>query len=246
MRVVREGTLYQLTFSNPEGLSVNSYLIDENDGLTLIDTAVTFAVPGILQVASEIGKPITKILLTHGHHDHTGGLDALKQVFPDARVYLSGREARVLAGETALDPGEPDTPIRGIFPKNLKRRDFILLREGDRIGSLLALAVPGHTPGSMAFLDTRNQAMIAGDALQTAGGIAVAGQLRPSFPYPAKGTWNNRVALESVRKLRGYLPALLAVGHGDLLHRPLVEIDRAIAEATENLQNETAGEVIVG
>jgi glyoxylase-like metal-dependent hydrolase (beta-lactamase superfamily II) len=239
MRIIHVNTFYQLTFYNSKSLSVNCYLVEENDGLTLVDAAMPDSSLEILQSADKIGKPITRIVLTHLHHDHVGALDALKQVIPDVLLYISSREARLMVGDHTLDPDELDTPIRGIIPKNLKTRADVFLQEGDQIGSLLALAAPGHTPGSMAFLDTRNNALIAGDAFQTEGGIAVAGQLRPLFPFPAMGTWNKQAALESALKLREYRPSLLAVGHGEMLKQPCAEMDRAIVEAEYNLNLES-------
>ncbi len=239
MRIIRESTVYQLTFYQGESLSVNCYFVEENDGLTLVDAAIPASSKGILQAADTIGKPITAIVLTHAHHDHIGALDAIKERIPNVPVYISSREARLIAGDMSLDPDEPDTPIRGIIPKNLKTQADVLLQEGDRIGSLLALSAPGHTPGSFVFLDTRNNALIAGDSFQTAGGIAVAGQLCPSFPFPAYGTWNKQSALESARKLRGYRPSLLAVGHGEMLKQPCADLDRAIAQAEYNLKHQS-------
>lgn len=234
MRIIRENTLYQLTFL-PRMFPVNCYLVEEDDGLTLIDAALPYSSKGILQAALKIGKPIKRIILTHAHDDHVGALDALKEVLPDVPVYISSRDARLLAGDRTLDPHEPNTPIRGGVSDKLKTRADVLLHEGDRVGSLLAVAVPGHTPGSMAFLDTRNDFLIAGDALQIRGGIAVAGQIRPLFPFPAFGTWNKQAALESARKLRQYRPSLLAVGHGTMLKQPGTAIERAITEAEQNL-----------
>lgn len=236
VRVIREETVYQLTFL-PRMFPVNCYLVEEEEELTLVDAALSYSSGGILQAAGEIGKPITRILLTHGHDDHVGALDALKEALPDVPVHVSLRDDRLLAGNRSLDPGEPDTPIRGGVPKRLKTRGEVLLREGDRIGSLLAVATPGHTPGSMSFLDTRNHALIAGDAFQTRGGVAVSGQLRPWFPFPALATWNQRIALESARKLREYRPSLLAVGHGVMLTQPGAAIDQAIAEAEGRLED---------
>jgi glyoxylase-like metal-dependent hydrolase (beta-lactamase superfamily II) len=222
----------------PRVFPVNCYLVEEDDGLTLIDAALPYSLKGILRAADRIGKPIARIVLTHAHSDHVGALDALKRNLPQVPVCISARDARLLAGDRSLDPGEPDTPVRGGVPKRIDTRADILLRDGDRIGSLLALAAPGHTPGSMAFLDTRNGALIAGDAFQTRGGIAVSGQVRPLFPFPAWATWNKRAALESARKLRDVNPTLLAVGHGEPLKRPGTMMDRAIAEAERNMEQE--------
>lgn len=141
-------------------------------------------------------------------------------------------------GDLSLYEDEPKTPIRGIFPKTNKSKADILFQGGERIGSLLALFTPGHTPGSMSFMDTRSSSLMAGDTFQTAGGLAVAGQIRPSFPFPALGTWNKKIALESARKIQSYRPSLLAVGHGELVSDPLAEISKAIAEAEFILEQE--------
>lgn len=232
MRMIRKETVIQLTFM-PRMFPVNAYLVEEEDGLTLIDAALPYGAKGILQAAARIGKPITRIVLTHAHGDHVGALDALKQALPDAKLYISARDARLLAGDKSLDGDEPPTPIRGDVPKpgKIAAKPDVLLQDGDRVGSLLAVATPGHTPGSMSFLDTRSRALIAGDAMQTRGGVAVSGQMKPWFPFPAMATWNKDVALDSVRKLRQLKPSLLAIGHGRMLSDPAQAIDRAIAEA---------------
>lgn len=234
MQIHQENSLYQLTFL-PRWFPVNCYLVEEDQSLTLVDAALPYSSKGILQAAAQIGKPITRIVLTHAHEDHVGALDALKEALPEVPVYISARDARLLAGDRLLDPGEPDTPIRGGVPRKLRTRADVLLQDGDRIGSLLAVAAPGHTPGSMAFLDTRTRSLIAGDALQTRGGTAVSGQLRPWFPFPAMATWNKQAALESARKLREYRPSLLAVGHGRMLKQPEAAMDRAIDDARRNV-----------
>jgi glyoxylase-like metal-dependent hydrolase (beta-lactamase superfamily II) len=81
-----------------------------------------------------------------------------------------------------------------------------LLKPGDRVGSLEVIASPGHTPGHVAFFDVRDKALIAGDALQTRGGIAVSGDLRLLFPFVAMATWNKPVALTSAKTLRALTP----------------------------------------
>lgn len=236
MQIRREKMLYQLTFL-PRAFPVNCYLVEEEDGLTLIDAALPYSAKGILQAAAKLGKPITRIVLTHAHDDHVGALDALKQSLPDVPVYISSRDARLMDGDRSLDPHEPNTPIRGGVSDKLKTRPDVLLNDNDEIGSLVAICAPGHTPGSMAFLDVRTKALIAGDAFQIRGGTAVAGQVRLLFPFPAFGTWNNHVALETARNLKTLNPSLLAVGHGRMMLQPDAAMGHAIMQAERNLQN---------
>lgn len=234
MKIVREEYLNQLIFM-PRVFPVNCYLVEEEEELTLIDAAMPYSVKGIAEAVSKLDKPLTRIILTHAHDDHLGALDALKQIYPEAVIAISERDALLLAGDKTLLPGEPTTPIKGGVPRKVKSRPEQLLKEGDRMGSLEAVSAPGHTPGSMAFLDTRTGALIAGDAFQLRGGIAVSGQIRPLFPFPALATWNKEEALASARKLRKLRPTLLAVGHGALLPSPEAAMDHAIARAERAL-----------
>jgi glyoxylase-like metal-dependent hydrolase (beta-lactamase superfamily II) len=227
MRLIKKGYLYQVTFM-ASVFPVNCYLVEEAEGLTLIDAALGFCTKGILKAAETIGKPITKIVLTHAHEDHVGALDSIKELLPEVPVYISIRDHRLMNGDRSLDSHEAQTPIKGGVPKKLKTRANILLKEGDLIGSLTAIETPGHTPGSMSFIDLRTKALIAGDALQTRGGMAVAGDIVPWFPFPAFGTWSKETALTSVRKLVGYQPDLLAVGHGEMVMNPVKEMEQAI------------------
>jgi glyoxylase-like metal-dependent hydrolase (beta-lactamase superfamily II) len=215
---------------------VNCYLVEEEDGLTLIDAALPYSMKGILSAAEMIGKPITKIILTHAHEDHVGSLDRIKEEVPDVPVYISVRDNRILNGDTSLDEHEHQAPIKGGVPKKLKTRANILLKEGDLIGSLAAIETPGHTPGSMSFIDTRTKALIAGDAYQTRGGVAVAGDLMPWFPFPAFGTWSKETSVASAKKLVGYRPKLLAVGHGEMLENPIEAMEKAIKNLEQKLR----------
>lgn len=230
MKVTKREDLYQLAFL-PNIFPVNCYLFEEEKELTLIDAALPFSAKGIVSLARKIGKPITKIVLTHAHDDHVGSLDLVREYYSESNVYISKRDARLMEGDRTLDPSEPNTPIRGGVPKKLKTRANILLNEGDRVGSLLSISTPGHTPGSMSFMDTRTKAIVTGDALQTRAGIAVAGKIQPFFPFPAFGTWNKDVAIESAEKIKAYNPSILAVGHGPMLSNPSDAIEKAITEA---------------
>jgi glyoxylase-like metal-dependent hydrolase (beta-lactamase superfamily II) len=210
---------------------VNAYLVEEEDGLTLIDTAIPGSAKAIRAAAEKLGRPIVRIALTHAHGDHIGSLDALAGALPGVEVVISDRDARLLAKNKTTDPGEPpEAKMRGSYP-GAKTKPTRTLSEGDRVGSLEVVAAPGHTPGHVAFLDTRDRTLIAGDAFSTLGGMATSAKANPLFPLPVIATWHKPTALESARKLRALDPARLAVGHGPIVDAPGTAMDKAIARA---------------
>src|SRR3954468_14154741 len=85
---------------------VNAYLVREDDGLTLVDTALPRSQGAILKAAQRIGAPIVRIALTHAHGDHIGSLDALVAELAGVEMLITARDARLLAGDKSLDPGE--------------------------------------------------------------------------------------------------------------------------------------------
>jgi glyoxylase-like metal-dependent hydrolase (beta-lactamase superfamily II) len=211
--------------------SFNCYLVVEDDGFTLVDTNLPGSASDILAVVGEAGADIRRIALTHAHQDHVGSLEALHGELPDAEVLISERDARFLRGDRSIDAGEPQAKPRGNYIE-VDVEPTGLLSAGDRVGSLEVVPSPGHTPGHVAFLDTRDRTLVAGDAYQTRGGVAVSGTLRPLFPLPALATWHKATAIESARMLRDLEPERLAVGHGRVLESPIGAMDRAIADAS--------------
>ncbi|HLZ23598.1 MAG TPA: MBL fold metallo-hydrolase [Ktedonobacterales bacterium] len=210
---------------------INCYLVREEDDLTLVDTGLAGSAPAILEAARTLRAPIRRIVLTHVHMDHAGSLDALHAALPEAEVIVSTREARLLARDFSLDANEPQVKVRGGFPV-CATRPTRTVAPGERIGSLEVIAAPGHTPGQVAFLDIRNRNLIAGDAISTHFGIAVAGISKMLFPFVAMGTWDKPTALRTAQALRALDPARLAVGHGPVLEQPAAAMDAAITEAT--------------
>ncbi len=232
MKVQDHGNnLIQLTYYG----FVNVYLLREDDGFTLIDTALEGCARSIVQVARQFGQPIVRILLTHAHADHSGGLDAVHALVPDAQFVMPARDARFLSGDMSLDAGEPQDRLRGgwVIRKTAPDR---LVQEGERVGSLEVIATPGHSPGHCSFLDLRDRTIIAGDAFQTMGGVAVSGTFKPLFPLVYYATWHKGLALASARKLRALEPSRLAVGHGRVLKEPLAAMDHVIAQAARKVE----------
>jgi glyoxylase-like metal-dependent hydrolase (beta-lactamase superfamily II) len=209
---------------------VNAYLVREDDGLTLVDTTMKAGVGGIVAAAEALGAPIRRIVLTHAHDDHVGGLDALAARLPDAEVVISARDARILAGDKTLDPDEPQTKLRGGL-HGAKTTPTRTIAPGDRVGSLLAVAAPGHTPGQLAFLDERDGTLICGDAYATVATVATCARPSLRFPLPGVATWHKPTALQTAKELRALEPSRLAPGHGSIVEAPGAAMDRAIARS---------------
>jgi glyoxylase-like metal-dependent hydrolase (beta-lactamase superfamily II) len=205
---------------------MNAYIVHEDDGLTLVDTTMN-ASDQLIAAAQQLGAPIRRIALTHGHGDHVGSLDALREKLgADVPVLMTELDAKILAGEQV----EFSDKKRGSWPK-IKTKPDLLLSPGDRVGSLEVIASPGHTPGHVAFLDTRDGSLIAGDAFLSLGGLQVPN--RPTWPFPLvwMGTCDRGQALESAVALRALSPELLVLGHGKAVTSPQGPMDAAVARA---------------
>jgi glyoxylase-like metal-dependent hydrolase (beta-lactamase superfamily II) len=209
---------------------VNAYLVREDDGLTVIDTMLPRSSKPILAAAEELGAPIVRIALTHAHGDHIGSLDELAAALPGVEVLISTRDARLLAKDMSLDPGEPQDKLRGSLP-GAKTRATRTLEPGDMVGSLEVVGSPGHTPGHVSFLDRRDGTLLAGDAYSTLGGVATPARPNPRFPLVYFATWHRPTALASARALRALDPKRLATGHGRIVDSPGAAMDAAIAKA---------------
>jgi glyoxylase-like metal-dependent hydrolase (beta-lactamase superfamily II) len=204
---------------------VNAFLVREDDGFTLVDTTIR-AADALIGAARAAGGTIARIALTHGHGDHVGSLDALKERLDGSvEVLMPELDARIHAGEKVVEGKLP-----GSWP-TLQTKPDATLSAGDRVGSLEVVASPGHTPGHVAFLDTRDSTLIGGDVFTTYGGAAVSNHFHLRFPFAAMATWDKAKDLGSARALRALDPAVLAVGHGPALSDPGAAMDAAITRA---------------
>jgi glyoxylase-like metal-dependent hydrolase (beta-lactamase superfamily II) len=206
---------------------VNAFLAQEDDGFTLVDTTLGGAADDLIAAASQANGSIRRIVLTHGHGDHVGSLDALKERLGDSvEVLMPELDARIHAGEKVVEGKVP-----GSWPK-LRTRPDVMLSAGDRVGSLEVIASPGHTPGHVSYLDTRDETLLVGDVYTTYGRVAITSHFYLRFPFAAMATWNKAADVESARGLRALEPAILAVGHGPAVRDPGRAMDRAIREAS--------------
>ena len=126
---------------------VNCYLILEEDGYTLVDANLKGSEEDILRAAGN--TPIKRILLTHSHIDHVGAVDALAvRVTAWCSERLNAPFPYYAHRPTCPSaPGEVGE-IRGKSP-GIQSPVSLVIEEGDRIGSLLAISTPGHIHGHL-------------------------------------------------------------------------------------------------
>ena len=188
---------------------VNAFFVREEDGLTLVDTTIPRTADDFLAAAGNV--PIVRIALTHGHNDHVGSVDALKERLGDA-VQLCVPEGDAGMGTFHAPPD-------------------VLLAAGDRVGSLEVVPTPGHTMGHVSFRDTRDGTVIAGDVFSSIGGLRVTSHRNLRFPLVSMATVDKALDVESARHLRSLDPPVLVVGHGNPVRNPGEAMDAAIERA---------------
>jgi metallo-beta-lactamase class B len=130
------------------------YLIDTGAGLILINSGAPGSYPLIKANIEALGfktSDIKIITSTHGHWDHVGDLASFQKDAPDARTYMSERDAPVLESGGHLDYRRPEG--RGIIYDPVKVD--VRTRPGDHIKlgntDMTVLQAYGHTPGATSF-----------------------------------------------------------------------------------------------
>lgn len=197
----------------------------------LVDTTLAIGAARILEVAAERfgseSRPAA-ILLTHGHFDHVGALEALLGIW-DVPVYAHPLELPFLTGRADYPPPDPAVGkglmarLSPIFPDrgiDISPATKALPVNGDVPGApgWRAVATPGHSPGHVAFFRASDRLLIAGDAVTTTkqeSVFAVATQKQELHGPPAYFTIDWDAAHRSVSTLASLRPVMVASGHGE-------------------------------
>jgi glyoxylase-like metal-dependent hydrolase (beta-lactamase superfamily II) len=150
---------------------------------------------------------VTDVFLTHGHGDHTAGASQL----PRARIHLGDGDVALAAGKATPEAlmvrvmalVMPAPPVTTTDP--LTGAATIDVGEGK---SVKAVPVPGHTPGSYAFLF--DGVLFVGDIM-----VLKQGRLEPTPRLFDPRPEENRAAIRSLKlQLAGDTVDIVCTAHG--------------------------------
>jgi glyoxylase-like metal-dependent hydrolase (beta-lactamase superfamily II) len=216
---------------------INFYLIEGPDGLILIDAGVPAHLEQLRGLLAGLGRSLADVravLLTHGHLDHTGLAHTLQEA--GAVIWIHERDAAILhdGPRSATRHAKPE---RSMLPYLLRRPSSLALPlqlaragaftapavqnaqvfDADQVledvpGAPQAVVLPGHTPGSAAYLFADRGLLFTGDALVTEDGLS--GHTGPTIVSRCF-THDSRAALAALDRLDELTADLLLPGHGE-------------------------------
>jgi glyoxylase-like metal-dependent hydrolase (beta-lactamase superfamily II) len=207
--------VYQLTYR-----AVNVFLIAE-EKLTLIDTGYHAAAPRIIDCIYSLGRrpaELNLIILTHCHLDHTGSMRELKKV-TGARIAC--HIADIMKEDKPLPYPQPVqralnlplfSPLRSRWGIAAHEVD-IKLKGGEelpRLGGMIVVHTPGHTPGSICLFSPNFKLLFSGDTLTRKGERIV--------PVRRSVSLDTAQVLSSVKILAGLDFEKVCFGH----HQPVM------------------------
>jgi len=196
----------------PISLPVAAYLIRQEEGYDLVDTGVPENAGQLVNALREAtaGAGPRRVFLTHAHHDHAGGLNAL-QIAWQPKVICHRDEAPFVTGEMSYRQLKSGNFAFWLGQRFMMDGEWAvkpaqLLDAGQSVGGMLVIHLPGHTPGSVAYLHSQDRAVLCGDAV-----INIRGSLSVSFPF---STQDPKAARAAIRRLAELDCELLLPSHG--------------------------------
>jgi len=196
------------------------YLINE-DTKALVESASPAAKNTVLEGLRQIGiapQDISYIIATHIHLDHAGGVGALIQEMPEAKVLLHPRgskhlmepnrlinSTREIQGEVTLERYGSMIPIKPERIQPVEDNQVITLGPNQK---LRIIHTPGHAPHHLCIYEERNMGIFTGDAagfyLQEVGMLSL-NTVPPNFDL--------ELSLQSLQKLKSLSPEILYFSH---------------------------------
>ncbi|MDQ3927883.1 MAG: MBL fold metallo-hydrolase [Chloroflexota bacterium] len=198
------------------------YAIEDTDGLTIVDAGLKVAAQRVVAQLRAAGREpgdVKRILVTHAHPDHVGGLPELKRL-TGAEVICSELERPVTEGKVAIGMISPYKEM--LQSRRIKPPETVLpgtpvdrtVNEGDVLdevlGGLHVLITPGHALGHVTYWQPERRIAFCGDVIMNLFGLTL-----PIAPLTPDMDENRR----SIRRIAALEPEVVLFGHG----KPLVK-----------------------
>ena len=138
-----------------EKASAYMYLLTGTEKALLIDTG--FGTIPLRKICENLTTLPVTVALSHGHVDHIGGTGAFEEVWlakEDRELYAEHSKEKV----RQIFTKDELLPVKGTCSYFTEEMGFEL---GDR--SIKVVKTPGHSVGSVCFLDEKNRWMFTGD-----------------------------------------------------------------------------------
>jgi len=205
------------------------YGIRTDAGVILIDSGAPKTGPEMLRETLsyfEVKEPITHLLITHAHWDHSGGAAELQAA--GAKVAVAREDVHYCTNGGVKGMRSPFDNEQ-LFPAFTP--DIII--EGDQVLTLNGLdfefiKIPGHTPGSMAIRVKADgkTVMFTGDALQPDGTFLNS----VSMGWEGDPEFSRAAIVDSMMKLMDYETDMILPGHGRVCLRNGTAVIRQAAQ----------------
>jgi glyoxylase-like metal-dependent hydrolase (beta-lactamase superfamily II) len=198
-------------------LETNTYVLRSGDVCWVVDPA--FPADPLIELLRRHAIVPEKILLTHGHGDHIGGVPAVTKYAPLVRLLCPSGDAGMLC-----DAQNNLSALYGV-PIVAREADELLwpgqdLLLGDDV-RIRVLDTSGHTPGSVSFYCEAENVVFTGDSL-FAGSVGRTDLPGASEEAEIRNIRRNLLTLPDItRALPGHGPETL-IGM-ERLHNPFFE-----------------------
>jgi glyoxylase-like metal-dependent hydrolase (beta-lactamase superfamily II) len=163
----------------------NAYLIDSNDGLTLIDAGYAGKEAAVFEAIRGLGRSpgqLKHLIFTHGHPDHIGSAAAIVRA-TGARTYMHPLDIPLAESGGPFRPMKAAPGLLGQLLCKLlyhreRRMDPVAIDQPLTGGEILPIAggievihAPGHCAGQVALLWGPGRMLFAGDVCLNVMGL---------------------------------------------------------------------------
>lgn len=183
-----------------------------DDQVTLVDAGLPGSAPRVWRYLARHGRSdddLVRVVCTHGHPDHAGGLRGLLRPGVELRMHPSDYEGlRVSLLDALRQPsrGRLFASVTPIPPT------FVPVVDGDVLpvlGGLRVIHTPGHTPGSICLYAARERLLFVGDVLQRRRGrVDFASAVFSDDPAAARSSIGRLAGLDVATIVFAHYPPL--------------------------------------